>query len=51
MMGMIAQWLEHQLHNWKAAGTSPGRVIPKTLKMISTAFSSGTQCMKMEWES
>ena len=35
----------------KVAGSSPDRVIPKTLKMVPAASSSGVQCMGMEWES
>ena len=31
-------------------GTSPGRVIPKPLKMVLTALSSGARHKRMEWE-
>ena len=43
--GVRAQWLEHLPHNWKVMGSSSGQVIPKTFKMIFTAFSSGSQCI------
>ena len=39
--GVMAQWLGCLPHNQKVVGSSPGRVIPKTLKMVLTAFSSG----------
>ena len=41
--GVMAQWLECLPHNWKIMGSSHGQVIPKTLKMVLTAFSSGAQ--------
>ena len=40
--GVMAQWLEHLPHNQKAVGLRPVGVIPKTFKMVLTAFSSGT---------
>ena len=40
--GVMAQWLEHLPHNQKAMGLRPVGVIPKTFKMVLTAFSSGT---------
>ena len=42
--------VERLPHNRKAVGSSPGRVIPKTLKVVLTAFSSGTRHMRMEWK-
>ena len=47
--GVMVQWLERLSHTWKVVGSSPGRVIPKTLNMVFTAFSSGAQYMRMEW--
>ena len=41
--GVMAQWLECLPHNRKVVGSSPSRVIPKTLKMVLTAFSSGAR--------
>ena len=38
--GVMAQWLERLPHSRKFGGSSPGRVIPKTLKMVPAAFSS-----------
>ena len=32
-------------------GSRPGRVIPKTVQMVLTAFSSGARHKRMEWES
>ena len=43
--------VERLPHNRQVMGSSPGRVIPKTLKMVLTGFSSGARCMRMEWES
>ena len=37
--------------NRLVVGSSPGRSIPKTLKMVLTAFMSGARHMRMEWES
>ena len=48
---MMAQWLERLPHNRKVDGSSPGRVILKTLKMVLAAFSSGAQKMRKEWGS
>ena len=48
--GVMAQWLERLPHNRKVVGSSPGRVIPKTLKMVLTAFLSGARHMRKEWE-
>ena len=42
MTGVMAQWLEHLPHNRKVMDSRPGPIIPKTLKMVLTAFSSGT---------
>ena len=41
--GVMAQWLERLPHNRKVVGSSPGQVIPKTVKMVLVAFSSGAQ--------
>ena len=41
LTGVMAQWLERLPHNRKVVGSSPGRVIPKTFKMVLAAFSSG----------
>ena len=49
--GVMGQWLEHLPHNQKVMGSSPGRVIPKTLKMVLTAFSSGARHIRKEWGS
>jgi len=44
-------WLEHLPHNRKVVGSSPGRVIQKTLRMVLAAFSSGARHMRKEWGS
>ena len=43
--------VERLPHNRLVVDSSPGRVIPKTLKMVLTAFSSGARLMRMEWDS
>ena len=49
--GMMAQWFEGPPHKRKVTASSPGRVIPKILKMLPTVFSSGARRMIMELES
>ena len=39
----MAQWLERPSHNRKVVGSSPGRLVPKTLK-------NGTHCLLI-WRS
>ena len=39
----IAQWLERPLRKREVAGSNPGRVIPKTLKMVPVAALLGAQ--------
>ena len=43
--------VERLPYNRKVVGSGPGRVIPKILKMVLTAFSSGARNKRMEWES
>ena len=35
--------VEHPLCDWEVAGSIPGRVIPKTLKMVLAALLLGAQ--------
>ena len=46
--GVMAQWLERPPHDRDVAGSNPGRVIPKTLNMVLTAFVSGARHSRME---
>ena len=44
--GVMAQWLERPPHDREVAGSNPGLVIPKTLKMVPTAFLSDARHLK-----
>ena len=44
----LAQWLERSLSTREAGGSNPGRVIPKTLKMVPVAFSLSVQHKSLE---
>ena len=46
---VMAQWLGRLPHNRKVDGSSSGRVIQKTFKMVLAAFSSGARKMRKEW--
>ncbi|KAJ8024657.1 hypothetical protein HOLleu_34618 [Holothuria leucospilota] len=39
----MVKWLEHLTYRQKVWGSTPGRVIPKTLKMEPTAIVLGAQ--------
>ena len=44
----MAQWLERPPQDREVTGSNPGRVIPKTLKIVPTAFLSGARHSRME---
>ena len=39
----VTGWVEHLLFDREVAGSIPGRVIPKILKMVLAALSLGAQ--------
>ncbi len=43
LTGRVAQRLERLPHDREVVGSNPGRVIPKTLKMVPAAFLSGAR--------
>ena len=46
--GAVAQLLEHPVCVREVVGSNPGRVIPKTLKMLLTALSLALSIEKAE---
>ena len=44
----VAQLVEHPLCDWEVMGSIPGRVIPKTLKMVVAALLLALSSKKVE---
>ena len=47
---MMVKWLEHPPHDQEVAGSNPGQVLPKILKMVPAAFLSDAQHSRREVE-